>query len=323
MTFNKPRVSVVVPAYNISAYIQNALISLQQQSLCDFEVLVVDDGSTDSTGEIIDAFCQQDARFRLLKKANGGLSSARNYGIKFAQSDYIALLDGDDLYEPDKLLSHVSMLERYPDVGVVYSASKIIRDDGTPTFMRLSGKPIMSDPLLSLLCKNFVGHGSNAIFRRCLIDEIGEFDECLASSEDIDFWLRIAALRTWKFYRVREALSCYRVRPTGLSFDVEKMRHCNETVLVAACQRNPTVVEPMLPMARAYLYRYLARLALTGGDFAQARHFIETSLAEDASIFWHDLRSLVTLVAVYTAPITQLLLRRSLGSVQRTEPKVS
>lgn len=318
MTPIQPRVSVVVPAYNISAYIQSALVSLQQQSLCDFEVLVVDDGSTDNTANIIDAFCQQDARFRLLKKANGGLSSARNYGIKFAQSDYIALLDGDDLYEPDKLLSHVNVLERHPDVGVVYSASKVIRNDGTLSFMRLSGKPIMSDPLLSLLCKNFVGHGSNAVFRRCLIDEIGEFDECLASSEDIDFWLRIAALKTWRFHRVSAALSCYRVRPTGLSFNVEKMRQCNEIVLASAYQRTPTVVKPILPMAKAYLYRYLARLALMGGDFAQARHLIRTSLSEDASIFWRDLRSLATLIAIYAAPITRLLLRRSLDSVQRT-----
>ena len=314
----QPRVSVVIPAYNISAYIQSALVSLQQQSLHEFEALVVDDGSTDNTADIIDAFCQQDARFRLLKKANGGLSSARNHGIKFAQSGYIALLDGDDRYESDKLRSHVSVLDRHSDVGVVYSASKVIRDDGAPTFMRLSGKPIMADPLLSLLCKNFVGHGSNAIFRRCLIDQVGKFDEDLASSEDIDFWLRIAALRTWRFHRVSAALSCYRVRPTGLSFNVEKMRQCNETVLTSACQRTPTVVKPMLPMARAYLYRYLARLALTGGDFTQARHLIETSLSEDASIFLRDLRSLVTLVAVYAAPVTHLLLRRSLDSIQRT-----
>lgn len=314
----QPRVSVIIPAYNVSAYIQSALLSLQRQSLHDFETIVVDDGSTDNTAHIIDAFCQQDDRFRLLKKANGGLSSARNHGIRLAQSDYIALLDGDDLYEPDKLRSHIDVLDRHADVGVVYSASKVIRDDGSPTLMRMSGKPIMTDPLLSLLCKNFVGHGSNAVFRRCLIDEVGDFDECLASSEDIDFWLRIAALRTWKFHRVSAALSCYRVRPTSLSFNIEKMRQCNETVLASAYQRSPTIVKPMLPMAKAYLYRYLARLALMGGDFVQARHLIGTSLEEDASIFWRDLRSLATLVTVYAAPMTRPLLRRSLGSVQKT-----
>ena len=76
-----PKVSVVVPAYNVRSYIKDALTSLERQSLQEFEVLVVDDGSTDDTAEIVKPFCQRDCRFQLLQKQNGGLSSARNYGV--------------------------------------------------------------------------------------------------------------------------------------------------------------------------------------------------------------------------------------------------
>lgn len=311
---DKPTVTVVIPAYNIEAYIEKALTSLQQQSLQTFEALIVNDGSTDSTAYIASDFCQGDARFRLLQKENGGLSSARNHGILAAQSDYIALLDGDDCYESDKLASHVHILEQQPQVGVVYSASKVLRDDGRPTWIQLSGKPIAPDPLEALLYKNFIGHGSNAVFRRCLVDEVGLFDESLKSSEDIDFWLRIAALESWQFHRVPTPLACYRVRPTGLSFNVGRMLECNERVLLSAYQRNPEKVGPFLPTAKAYLYRYLARLALTSDNHAEAQHYLNISLAADASIFWRDLRSLTTLVAVYCYPIARLFLRRSLGS---------
>src|SRR5689334_18320889 len=118
-----PKVSVVVPAYNVSSYLAAALSSVECQSLGNYQVLIVDDGSTDQTAEIATAFCQRDSRFQLLQKPNGGLSSARNYGIRHANGEYIALLDGDDTYHPDKLAVHVAKLDSFPEIGVTYSAS--------------------------------------------------------------------------------------------------------------------------------------------------------------------------------------------------------
>lgn len=313
-----PKVSVVVPAYNVQNYIEEALISLQQQSFTEFEVLVVDDGSTDGTAEIVRRFCAQDARFKLLQKPNGGLSSARNHGMKHASTDYIALLDADDRYEPDKLAAHVQVLETHPEVGVVYSASKAIRDDGGATFMQLSGKPIYADPVKALLCKNFVGHGSNAVFRYCIVEEVGYFDETLRSSEDVDYWIRIALLDRWTFYREPRLLVCYRVRPSGLSFNVAQMQRCNEQVLQSAYKRAPARVSVILSTAYAYLYRYLARLALTGGDQKEARRLIGCALKENAFIFLRDLRSLITLVAVYFSPLSQSFIRQSLGTSKKS-----
>ena len=311
--FDKPTVSVIVPAYNVSKYIQDALTSLEKQTFSDFEVLVVDDGSTDDTAAVVEKFTQRDNRFQLLKKQNGGLSSARNYGIRHARGEYIALLDGDDVYHRDKIATHVARLYNQPDVGVVYSASQTIRDDGKPTFISLSGKPVHSNPMLALLCKNFVGHGSNAVFRRCLISEVGEFDENLRSWEDVDLWLRIAATQKWRFYREKRVLCYYRVRPSGLSFNFVQMRNSGAIVIETAYRRSPELIEPMLPTVYAYMYRYLSRLCLQGGDMQTARDLIDQALVCDKSIFYRDIRSLLTLVSVRLSPVTKFALKRSLG----------
>ncbi len=307
------KVSVIVPAYNVSKYIKAALVSLEKQTFTDFEALIVDDGSTDETAAIAQKYCQRDSRFKLLQKSNGGLSSARNYGIRHAKGEYIALLDADDVYHKDKLSNHAFRLHHEPDVGLVYSASRAIRDDGKPTFIRLSGKPVHPNPEIALLCKNFIGHGSNPIFRRCLIDKVGEFDESLLSWEDVDLWLRIAATGKWRFYLEKQILAYYRVRPSGLSFNFVQMRNCGEMVIESACKRSPELIKPMLPTVYAYMYRYLSRLCLQSGDMKTAQDFIDQALICDKSIFSKDVRSLLTLMSVRMAPLAKLAVRRSLG----------
>ncbi|MEO0933959.1 MAG: glycosyltransferase [Cyanobacteria bacterium J06641_2] len=316
-----PKVTVVVPAYNVSKYIREALVSLEKQTFTDFEVLIVNDGSTDNTADIVQKFCERDSRFKLLQKSNGGLSSARNYGIRHAQGEYIALLDGDDFYHKDKLATHVARLYSLDDVGLVYSASRTISDDGKLTFITLSGKPVHPNPLLALLCKNFVGHGSNPVFRRCLIEEVGGFNESLRSWEDVDLWLRIAATQKWRFYREKRTLSYYRVRPSGLSFNTSQMLDCGEIVLKDASQRSPELVKPMLPTAYAYMYRYLTRLSLQGGDIEAARKFIRQALVYDRSIFYRDIRSLLTLISVRLSLISRIAIGNSLGFTKTVNSK--
>ena len=310
----RPLVSVVIPAYNVAHYLPTALDSLLAQSLVNFEALIVDDGSTDDTAAVAQEYVTRDRRFQLLQKPNGGLSSARNHGMAAARSDYIALLDADDAYHPEKLRSHVERLDSNPEISVVYSASKIIRNDGQRTWMQLSGKPLYSDPLLSLLCKNFIGNGSNGIFRQSLLAQIGNFDESLRSCEDIDFWLRIASLDSSQFYREPRPLTYYRVRPSGLSFNLPQMEETCNRVLDAALARSPQRNAPFMPTAFAYMYRYLARMALTSGDLSQAEVYISQAWDSDAAIFRRDLRSLSTLVAIRLAPISRRLIASTLGS---------
>ncbi len=316
---NSPKVSIVIPAYNVEAYILDTLRSVIDQTFLDFEVLVVNDGSTDRTSEVITQFIQQDSRFKILHKPNGGLSSARNFGIRHAEGKYIALLDGDDLYLPNKLATHIEVLDRNPSVGVVYSASQAIRENGDPTWMTLSGKPLYTNILKSLLCKNFVGHGSNGIFRKEIISEIGDFDESLKCVEDLDFWLRVAGTK-WRFHRVPSVQCCYRVRAAGLSFNLDRMQETQYQVMQSAYQRHPELSTTIEPTANAYFYRYLARTALTSGDRQQASDFIQQAWKSDASIFLKDPRSLLTLVSIKLAPLAQVAIQKSLGKQAPTTP---
>ncbi|MDX2098790.1 MAG: glycosyltransferase family 2 protein, partial [Leptolyngbyaceae cyanobacterium bins.59] len=114
-----PKVSVVLPVYNVQSYIQQTVTSVLNQTYSDFELLIVDDGSTDRSIE----FCRQctDPRLRILSQQNRGLAGARNTGIRHATGEYIALLDGDDLWHPEKLERHVQHLDRTPRVGISFS----------------------------------------------------------------------------------------------------------------------------------------------------------------------------------------------------------
>jgi glycosyltransferase involved in cell wall biosynthesis len=311
---NAVKVSVIVPAYNIAGYLTATLRSLTTQTYKNFEVLIVDDGSTDETAQVAHGFAANYENFHLLKKPNGGLSSARNFGIAAAKGEYIALLDGDDLYRSEKLARHVAVLDRNPEVGVVYSASQAIRDDGGRTWFSLSGKPVAEDALEALLCKNFVGHGSNAMFRRSLVAEVGGFDESLVSVEDLDFWLRIAETGEWAFYRDRQILCDYRVRPAGLSYNTQQMQKTHGCVIGRVADRNPDRTTKIMPRAYAYMYRYLARLAMTTGDSDRAKSYLHQAWESDASIFWRDGRSLTTLLSVKCAPLAKQLIAQSLGS---------
>ncbi|MBE9028462.1 glycosyltransferase family 2 protein [filamentous cyanobacterium LEGE 11480] len=311
-----PKVSVVIPAYNVRDYLTAALESLILQTYHDFEALIVDDGSTDDTAAIAEQFVKRDSRFQLLQKPNGGLSSARNFGINYSNSEYIALLDGDDVYLPHKLAAHVATLEANPAVGIVYGASQAMRDDGTPTWLKISGKPVHPDPLPALMCKNFIVHGSNAMLRRLVFDEVGQFDEALPSVEDLDLWLRIASAQTWQFHRDRRILSYYRVRPSGLSFNLAQMQQTHEQVLQMAQQRSPAATAMIMPTARAYMYRYLGRMAVTMGNADQANQFLDQAWQQDWRIFGQDPKSLVTLLSIKLAPVAQFAIRRALGTAR-------
>jgi hypothetical protein len=113
-----------------------------------------------------------------------------------------------------------------------------------------------------------------------------------------------------------QPLCCYRVRPSGLSFNISQMYHSHQKVLQAASDRSPSQVEPWLYTADAYMYRFLARIALTSGDVEQAQQFVKRAWASDRSIFYRDPRSLLTLVAVKFSPLTKQLISRSLGSAR-------
>jgi len=184
-----PAVSVIIPAYNRAATVAQAIRSVIAQTYQDFEILVVDDCSTDDTHGAVAAV--KDPRVRYLRHdRNRGGSAARNTGIAASTGRYIAFLDSDDEWRPEKLAKQVERFEASPPrVGLVGTGQISVYDNGRTWERPLT---ISGDVRQTLLTYNVVGSASNGMIRRSVIDVVTGFDETLPSWQDIDLWLRIA-----------------------------------------------------------------------------------------------------------------------------------
>jgi glycosyltransferase involved in cell wall biosynthesis len=303
-------VSVIVPVYNVEQYIAETLRSVLAQTYPHFEVLIVDDGSPDRSIEI----CQQqfdDPRIKIIHQANRGLAGARNTGIRHAQGDYLAFLDSDDLWEPDKLAKHIEHLDSALDVGVSFSRSALIDESGNPTGTYLM--PQLTDiDVPCLLRGSPLGNGSTPVIRREVFEAIEfeanrygtletfYFDEEFRQSEDIECWLRIALTTDWKFEGIPETLTLYRVNTGGLSANYLKQMESWEQVLEKTRSYAPSAIAQWWDLAIAYELRYLARSAIRVKNGKVAVELINRALFT----YWRILleqprRTLLTLIAAY------------------------
>jgi glycosyltransferase involved in cell wall biosynthesis len=198
-----PKASVIIPTYNRSQMLRETMASVLAQSERDLEVIVVDDGSTDDTREVVNAF--GDARARYFYKQNGGPPSARNYGLARADGRYIAFLDHDDLWPPDFLEVMVSALKRNPSFGLAYAPITLLLDDGRriPSYKKPAGK---SGWLAAELFKHGFVWTSATVMRRDILKDF-RYDESLRQSyEDGDFCLRLSARAQYLFVDAVQAI---------------------------------------------------------------------------------------------------------------------
>ncbi|AHG44174.1 glycosyl transferase family 2 [Rhizobium leguminosarum bv. trifolii CB782] len=191
-----PTVSVIIPTYNRARFIRGAIESVFGQSFSDFELIVIDDGSTDETAKIVGAL--GDNRLNFIRQENRGRSAARNRAIALARGRYIAFLDSDDMYLPDKLSQQVDYMDSHPEDGMIYTSAMCIDGDGRPLnsqgYEAWAGGDIYKQvaffqPVTITL--------PTVMVRREVLDAIGGFDEAMERFEDTDLWRRIA-----KRYRV-------------------------------------------------------------------------------------------------------------------------
>lgn len=304
-----PTVSVIVPVYNVERYVAATIASVLAQTYEDFELLLVDDGSTDRSVEIIGGF--DDPRMRLIRQRNRGLAGARNTGIRNAQGRYLAFLDSDDLWEPEKLMTHVRHLQARAEVGVSYCPSEFIDDDGnrlgyyqTPKLEGVSARDV--------LLRNPIGNGSAPVIRRETLEAIRYdvvhegvhepwyFDESFRQSEDIECWTRIALTTAWQFEGVAQPLTLYRVNTTGLSANLERQLASWERMIENAAAIAPGFIARWGSLARAFQLRYLARRAVRQGARLQAIELLHRAIASDLQLFrLEPTRTIATMGAVY------------------------
>jgi len=195
MDSNQPFFSVIVPTYNQAQYVGQALDSLIAQSDPDWEAIVVDDGSTDSTSDVLATYRVRDARIRVIHKENGGTGSALNEGLRHAGGEWICWLSSDDLFDARKLEVHRREIARYPDSRFFYTYAREF-DDITgqcidqPVWLPNANRDWQ---VLNMLSGNFI-NGNNICIRRIEWERVGAFDESLRYAQDYDMWLRLIAL---------------------------------------------------------------------------------------------------------------------------------
>jgi GT2 family glycosyltransferase len=184
------RVSVIIPTYNYGIFIRDALNSVLRQGISDLEIIVVDDGSTDGTADILGPF---EARIKYVYQKNAGLSAARNTGIANSTGEFIQFLDADDILGPNALASQLRYLERHPKAHITVCRNRLFEEttpDGHPVFF---GSWKLSHGNLDLhLCHLNIAPPHAFLSRREAIVETGWFDTQLMACEDYDFWLRAA-----------------------------------------------------------------------------------------------------------------------------------
>lgn len=204
-----PAVSVVMPVYNGETFLEEALLSVLTQSLRDIEVIVVDDGSTDRTPEIL-AYVT-DPRVRVLTQPNGGIAAALNFGVAHARGRYVARMDADDRCVPERLDRQVSFLETHPEVAAVGSSYRLIDESGA--YLGVFGTLVGDQELRrDLFVRCPFGHGTMMI-RLSALQELGGYDVGCVPAEDYDLWIRL--MRRHQVANLPEALYEYRVYGQG------------------------------------------------------------------------------------------------------------
>lgn len=309
---NTPRMSVVMPVYNVEAYIEEAIQSVLDQTFEDFELIVVDDGGPDGSNALARAF--SDPRIRIVSQANRGLAGARNTGIAEARAAYIALLDSDDRWHRDKLLHHYVHLQANPHVGVSYAGSRMIDETGKPMAVAMRPK-LLNVSERDILCRNPVGNGSAPVLRRVALDRAAFphpdepqrtcwFDESFRQSEDIELWVRLAALHGVTFEGIEGLLTDYRIVGGALSANVVKQYLSWSRMLDIARQNSPDLIARHGDLARAYQLRYLARRSIQLGNEGLGKDLFDRAMALAPRIWIEEpVKSVTTWAAITFARI--------------------
>ena len=248
-------ISIIIPAYNSESTIAETIQSVQNQTFSDWEMLIIDDGSTDQTVAKVNKISDQ--RISIFSYQNAGVAVARNRGLSLAKGNFIAFLDADDLWTSDKLEEQLIALQKNDKAGVSYSWTIDFEDGVANSFSRR--KPIFfsGDVYSDLLIYNFLANGSNPLIRRNAIESIGKFDPMCVPAEDWDFYLRLA--KQWPFVVVPKHQILYRQSTQSGSSNVSAMEKGSLLTIQKTYQSVPLVLQGLKNKSLALLYEYCAQ----------------------------------------------------------------
>jgi glycosyltransferase involved in cell wall biosynthesis len=218
-----PKVDVIIPSYNTAKYLPMAIESVERQTFHDWKILLVDDGSTDNTEEVAAPFIDRlGSRIKYIRQPNAGLPAARNTAIRSSSSEFLALLDADDVWLPSRLAESLRSFKGHPRAGLSYGMISCITSEGDPIDMvdrkQEHGEgeiaPYIFMRKVQLPCPTIT-------FRRQCVEDVGLFDETMRATEDRDLWFRIALKYEVRF--VNEVIAQYRVSVNSMTTDPNRM----------------------------------------------------------------------------------------------------
>ncbi len=313
-----PVISVVIPVYNGEKTIQTTIKSVLSQTFQDWELIIIDDGSQDKTLDIINKI--QDPRIKIFSYPNAGLAASRNRGFSHSIGEFIAFLDADDLWTPDKLEAQLKALQDNPQAAVAYSWCDCIDESGK--FLRTSSHSNANgDVYAKLLLTDFLDNGSNPLIRRQALAEVGEFDESLPAAEDWDMWLRLAA--RYHFISVPAPQILYRVSFTSMTTNVERQEVEMRKVIERAFSQAPKSLQYLKRYSLGNIYKYLTFKAIEGTPVRSrgivAARFLWNAVSNDLSLLrrqvtWKVLLKITIVVLLPSQLIQTSLTKRKLLS---------
>ncbi len=290
-----PHFSIICPVHNAEVTIVETVRSVLAQTLTDFEIVVIDDGSTDQSLKLLLALAAHDTRIRLISQANAGVSAARNFGVSQCRGEWVAFLDADDIWQPRKLAEHDQFHRDHPEVDISFARIAFLSDATSQNWARATVSAHLAGfiGVESLLGENPVCTMSNVVAYRPSLERIGGFQSSMSFAEDQE-WLIRAVSRGLTLRCIDAVLVGYRLSQDGLSVNLEHMYQGWR----AFAQTQRTLLS--LERAEAVYCRYLSRRALRAAlSPSTALGFAARGLRLDAGAFLADgKRGWMTLIAV-------------------------
>lgn len=278
-----PKVSVYLPVYNCETYLELALRSILSQTFEDFEVIVVNDGSTDGTAAILDRMVAEDPRIIVLHQENSGVIDALNAGIKAARGKYLARMDADDVARPERFALQVAKLDAEPDIVALGAQIQLIDPEGRPlSIMELPCDHADLDDRLMQRQSLAISHPA-AMLRASAVDQIGGYSNTAPAAEDIDLFLRLAEVG--RLANLDSVQLDYRLHHSSIGYTkrVQQMLDAWRAGKAAAERRGVPFTTPRPDPQEGQRtldssWRLWGWWALSGGHVATARHYARRAL---------------------------------------------
>lgn len=216
-----PKISVIIPNYNYEKFISATIESVLSQTYENIEIIVVDDGSKDNSLEVLKNFGD---KIRVVQQKNAGVSAARNHGVSLSNGDFVAFLDADDIWLPEKLQCQINKFNADSKIGLVHCSMTLIDPQNKPIGENNNGQEgFVSHEFLRFERGVVVGAGSTALVKRKSFDEVGGFDLRLSTAADWDFCYQVS--RKYKLGFVTKPLVLYRMHGTNMHGNIKAMEH--------------------------------------------------------------------------------------------------